>query len=99
MTTNDNAKTVHHLEYGDKQVFLVGTAHVSKESAQQVKQVIEEESPDTVCVELCQARYQSIRQKERWQETDIVKIIKEKKSFLLLSNLLQIGRASCRERV
>ena len=88
MTTNDNAKTVHHLEYGDKQVILVGTAHVSRESAQQVRQVIEEESPDTVCVELCQSRYQSIRQKERWQETDIVKIIKEKKSFLLLSNLL-----------
>ena len=34
------------------------------------------------------SRYQSIRQKERWQETDIVKVIKEKKTFLLLSNLL-----------
>ena len=88
MTTNDNSKTVHHLEYGDKQVILVGTAHVSRESVQQVQQLIHEEKPDTVCVELCQSRYQSIRQKERWQETDIVKIIKEKKSFLLLSNLL-----------
>ena len=90
MTTNDNSKTVHHLEYDDKhkQVILVGTAHVSRESALQVRQVIQEENPDTVCVELCQSRYQSIRQKERWQETDIVKIIKEKKSFLLLSNLL-----------
>jgi len=88
MTTNDSSKTVHHLEYDDKQVILVGTAHVSRESAQQVRQVIQEEKPDTVCVELCQSRYQSIRQKERWQETDIVKIIKEKKSFLLLSNLL-----------
>jgi pheromone shutdown-related protein TraB len=79
---------VHHLECDHKQVILVGTAHVSKESAQQVTSVIQEENPDTVCVELCQSRYQSIRQKERWQETDIVKIIKEKKSFLLLSNLL-----------
>ena len=88
MATNDNSKTVHHLEYDDKQVILVGTAHVSRESAQQVRQVIQEENPDTVCVELCQSRYQSIRQKERWQETDIIKIIREKKSFLLLSNLL-----------
>jgi pheromone shutdown protein TraB len=72
---------VHHLEYDHKHVILVGTAHVSKESAEQVTRVIQEESPDTVCVELCQSRYQSIRQKERWQETDIVKIIKEKKSF------------------
>jgi pheromone shutdown-related protein TraB len=88
MTIIDNSKTVHHLQIDDKQVILIGTAHVSKESAQQVRQVIQEENPDTVCVELCQSRYQSIRQKERWQETDIVKIIKEKKSFLLLSNLL-----------
>ena len=88
MMTNDNSKTVHHLEYGDKQVILVGTAHVSRESVEQVQQLIHEEKPDTVSVELCQSRYQSIRQKERWQETDIVKIIKEKKSFLLLSNLL-----------
>ena len=88
MQITDNSKMVHHLEYDDKQVILVGTAHVSKESAEQVTRVIQEESPDTVCVELCQSRYQSIRQKERWQETDIVKIIKEKKSFLLLSNLL-----------
>jgi pheromone shutdown-related protein TraB len=88
MTIIDNSKTVYHLQIDDKQVILIGTAHVSKESAQQVRQVIQEENPDTVCVELCQSRYQSIRQKERWQETDIVKIIKEKKSFLLLSNLL-----------
>ena len=88
MPITDNTKMVHHLEYDHKQVILIGTAHVSKESAQQVISVIRDESPETVCVELCQSRYQSIRQKERWQETDIVKIIKEKKSFLLLSNLL-----------
>ena len=88
MTTQNNSETVHHLEYADKQVILLGTAHVSRESAQQVRDLIQEEKPDTVCVELCQSRYQSIRQKERWQETDIVKIIREKKSFLLLSNLM-----------
>ena len=88
MSISDNDKMVHHLEYDHKHVILVGTAHVSKESAEQVTRIIQEESPDTVCVELCPSRYQSIRQKERWQETDIIKIIKEKKSFLLLSNLL-----------
>ena len=88
MTIEKDSKAVHHLEYPDKQVILLGTAHVSRESAQQVQDLIREEKPDTVCVELCQSRYQSLRQKERWQETDIVKIIKEKKSFLLLSNLM-----------
>ncbi len=88
MSITDNPDMLHHLECGDKNVILVGTAHVSRESAQQVSHTIQKEKPDTVCVELCQSRYQSIRQKEIWQETDIVKVIKEKKSFLLLSNLL-----------
>lgn len=79
---------IHRLDLKGKEIVLLGTAHVSKESVHLVNRVIEEEKPDTVCVELCQSRYQSIRQKERWLDTDIVKVIKEKKSFLLLSNLL-----------
>ncbi len=76
------------LEIDGKKIFLVGTAHVSEESARLVADVIDREKPDTVCVELCASRYQSIRQKDQWQNTDIVKVIREKKSFLLLSNLL-----------
>ncbi len=79
---------IHHLNFENKEIILLGTAHVSKESAQLVKQVIEDEKPDTVCVELCESRYQSIRQKDMWQDTDIIKVIREKKSFLLLTNLL-----------
>lgn len=84
----NNSNMVHHLVYANRTVILVGTAHVSRESANQVRQVIQDEQPDTVCVELCQSRFQALRQKERWQDTDIIKVIKEKKSFLLLSNLL-----------
>ena len=79
---------IHRLSFENKEIILLGTAHVSKESAQLVKDVIEEEKPDTVCVELCESRYQAIHQKEMWQDTDIVKVIREKKTFLLLANLL-----------
>jgi pheromone shutdown-related protein TraB len=79
---------IHRLDFENKEIILLGTAHVSKESAQLVKDVIEEEKPDTVSVELCESRYQAIRQKEMWQDTDIVKVIREKKTFLLLANLL-----------
>lgn len=85
MANNNN---LTHLKFNEKEFILVGTAHVSKESARLAKSVIEEEKPDTVCVELCQSRFQAIRQKDRWQDTDIIKVIKEKNSFLLLSNLL-----------
>ncbi|MFC1489486.1 TraB/GumN family protein [Thermodesulfobacteriota bacterium] len=85
--TNEN-KMIHHLKFEDKDILLLGTAHVSKESTRLVTAVIEEEKPETVCVELCPSRYQTIRQKETWQDMDIIKVIKEKKAFLLLSNLL-----------
>jgi pheromone shutdown-related protein TraB len=85
MANNNN---LIHLTFKEKEFVLVGTAHVSKESVRLAKAVIEEERPDTVCVELCQSRYQAIQQKDRWLDTDIIKVIREKKSFLLLSNLL-----------
>ena len=70
-----------------REIILIGTAHVSKLSADEVKEVIETEQPDTVCVELCQSRYQSITDTDRWKNTDIIKIIREKKALLLLANL------------
>ncbi len=79
---------IQHLTLGQKEFLIVGTAHVSKESTDLVKATIEEERPDTVCVELCDSRFQSIRHKSRWQDMNITKVIKEKKTFLLLSNLL-----------
>lgn len=88
METKNNTDPVHRLTLGDKEIILVGTAHVSQQSVDLVKQVITEEKPDTVCIELCEGRYQNLRQKESWQQMDIVKVIKEKKAFLLLSNLI-----------
>jgi pheromone shutdown-related protein TraB len=79
---------IEHLTLENKEFLIVGTAHVSKESTDLVKTTIEAEQPDTVCVELCDSRYQSIRHKNRWQDMNIIKVIKEKKTFLLLSNLL-----------
>jgi pheromone shutdown protein TraB len=79
-----NSEMIHHLDHDGKRIILVGTAHVSKESVDLVEAVIADVKPDTVCVELCESRAQSIRQKDRWQEMDIIKVIKEKKAFLLL---------------
>ena len=79
---------IHHLTFEGKDIHLVGTAHVSRESVDLVNQVLNEKKPDTVCVELCKSRYESLTQKKTWQEANIFKVIKDKKSFLLLSNLI-----------
>jgi pheromone shutdown-related protein TraB len=88
MNSETGNTDIPRIYVDDKEIILVGTAHVSKESVELVESVINAEQPDTVCVELCQSRYQSIRKKDQWLEMDIIKVIKEKKSFLLLSNLL-----------
>jgi pheromone shutdown-related protein TraB len=55
---------------------------------ERVRTVIDAERPDTVCVELCPSRHQAIRQKENWLDTDIVKVIRQRKATLLFMNLL-----------
>jgi len=83
-----NNENTHRLTFQDKEITLVGTAHVSRESTDLVEQVIEQEKPDTVCIELCQSRYQSITQKKQWQDMNLFKVIREKKASLLLINFV-----------
>ncbi|MCG3417684.1 TraB/GumN family protein [Oceanobacillus jordanicus] len=82
--TEENITRIH---IDEKEFILIGTAHVSRHSAEQVKEVIERENPDAVCVELDEQRFQSIQDENRWRNMDIFKIIKEKKATLLLMNL------------
>ncbi|WP_157087874.1 TraB/GumN family protein [Cytobacillus eiseniae] len=81
---NENITRIH---LDNKEYILVGTAHVSKHSAELVKEVIEAEKPDSVCIELDEQRYKSITEGNKWKEMDIFQVIKEKKATLLLMNL------------
>lgn len=78
---------VTKLIYKEKEIILIATAHVSKQSAELVKQVIIEEHPDSVCVELDEERYKTIQNPKAWENTDIVKVIKSKKIGFLIANL------------
>ncbi|MET3699700.1 pheromone shutdown-related protein TraB [Bacillus oleivorans] len=80
-------ENITRLEVNGKEIILIGTAHVSKQSADQVKEVIEAERPDSVCIELDEQRYKSITEGNKWKEMDIFKVIKEGKASLLLMNL------------
>jgi len=71
-----------------KEFKLIGTAHVSRESIDEVKKIIREEKPDMVCVELDSARYNSITQNDSWEKLNLSKVFKEGKGFLLIANLV-----------
>jgi pheromone shutdown-related protein TraB len=78
---------ITRIQLDNREYILIGTAHVSRHSAEQVKEVIEAERPDSVCIELDEQRYQSIMAGDQSKETDIFKVIKDKKATLLLINL------------
>lgn len=70
-----------------KKIYLVGTAHVSKQSAELVKMVIGDTQPDSVAIELCEPRYQSIQDPSRWRNTDVFQVIRDGKAYVLMAQL------------
>lgn len=76
------------VDYQDKELYLVKTAHVSKNSVDDVKEVINTVKPDAICIELDEDRMNSITKKDNWRDTDIVSIIKQKKVGFLMVNVI-----------
>lgn len=71
---------------------IIGTAHVSEESVNEVKDAIYEQHPDIVAIELDRGRYAKIKNKmmgiEEDDEISVTRIIKENKVGLFLVSTL-----------
>lgn len=79
--------TYHRITFSDGSiVYLIGTAHVSRNSVEEVRNIIETENPDRVCIELDASRMASKTSRKNWENQDIRKVFKEGKGFLLLAN-------------
>ncbi len=75
------------LDLPGKTVYLVGTAHVSAKSVQDVRDTVSAVSPDTIAVELCEPRYRGMKGADGWKNTDIFRVVREKKATFLLAQL------------
>lgn len=93
LTANSN---VHRIMRNSREVVLVGTSPVSKESSELAERIILDEKPDAVCLELCPSHYAAIREKDRWQNTDIADVIRQRKTLLLLFQMMVI---SCQKKI
>jgi pheromone shutdown protein TraB len=85
------SKAVRTVRLGERLVLLVGTAHISPESIEEVKSLISSERPARVCIELDAGRWKSMSEGQGWESLDIGKVLKEGKGFLLLANLALSG--------
>ncbi|UNQ07371.1 TraB/GumN family protein [Enterococcus faecalis] len=79
---------VRRIFLDKREIVLVGTSHISKESAELVKEVIEKENPDIVCLEWDKTRYNKYMNPDEWSDTDIVQVIKQKKLIVLISSVI-----------
>ncbi|MDE7140786.1 MAG: TraB/GumN family protein [Treponemataceae bacterium] len=85
------AQTESTLELNGRTITLIGTAHISKESIDEVTAYIRAHDLDCVAIELDAQRLASLNDKERWRKMDIIKVLKNKQGFLLLANLVLAG--------
>ncbi len=82
------SQTQKTLELNGRKITLVGTAHVSKESIEEVTDTIRQLMPDSVAIELDEKRADSIQNSEKYSQLDIIKVLKRHEGFLLLANLI-----------
>ncbi|TFG63949.1 MAG: TraB/GumN family protein [Spirochaetales bacterium] len=80
--------TISRVRLGDREIILVGTAHISRQSVEEVDAIIRQEMPERVCVEIDQGRYKSMTEGQNWSSLKIGDIIRQRKGFLLLANLI-----------
>ncbi len=78
---------VTRLEIDGKEILLIGTAHISQESVNTVRRVIAAENPDTVCVELDEGRFRSLNEEERFEDLDLLDVIKKRQLTFLMARL------------
>lgn len=76
------------LQLGEREILLVGTAHVSQESADLARDLIETESPDCVCVELDERRFQALASEQRFDALDVREVLRRNQLSTLIVNLV-----------
>jgi len=86
--TASYSNDVHLINKDEREFIIVGTAHISRHSADLVREVIEKEKPDVVCVELDEKRLKALSEKNRWENLDLRQIIKNKQLSTLMVNLV-----------
>lgn len=76
------------IDLADRQILLLGTAHVSRDSVREVEEAIRTLSPDRVCVELDEKRLKALTEPDAWKKLDLISVIKQGQLSTLVANLM-----------
>jgi pheromone shutdown-related protein TraB len=84
----DFPSCVTRWEQDGRDVTIIGTAHVSQASVEEVRRVIAQVAPDTVCVELDKNRRDALLDQNRYSRLNLVQKIRERQIPFLLASLV-----------
>ena len=62
------SQTEKRLMLNGREIILLGTAHISQESINQVTQAIKDEKPDCVAIELDNDRLKTMKDPDAWKK-------------------------------
>jgi pheromone shutdown-related protein TraB len=82
-----SAVAVTELVSGETTFHVVGTAHVSAHSVEEVRQTIARVRPDAVCVELDQRRHDALTRDSAFRELDVRGAVREGRALYVLAQL------------
>lgn len=84
---NLSSQPSNTIRIKDTAVTILGTAHVSRASADAVRDLLESNRFDTVAIELCQSRHDSIVNPNSLADMDLFEVIKNKKASMVAASL------------
>ncbi len=79
---------IRTISLAEREIFLLGTAHVSSESVRHVEEAIQNLSPDCVCVELDDKRLKALSEPDAWKKLDLISVIRQGQLSTLVANLM-----------
>ncbi|KAF2075023.1 hypothetical protein CYY_003675 [Polysphondylium violaceum] len=83
LSTEISDDPIYFHRDSNKDIYIIGTSHVSKKSAEAVRNLIRDVKPDTIVVELCQARYQKLKAESEIKNIETRRPQKSFQSFLM----------------
>lgn len=75
------------VQVNGTEVVLLGTAHVSQRSVDDVREALSSEDYDAVAVELCEPRYQRLTGTDDWGDIDLFRIIRSGRTGMVAAQL------------
>jgi len=82
-----SAVAVTELVSGGTTFHVVGTAHVSAHSVDEVRQIIAQVRPDAVCVELDQRRHDALTRDSAFRDLDVRGAVRDGRALYVLAQL------------